>query len=486
VLPGLVPSATPAATLFATAPVIIDGATVVRIAALANPPPDAMPIQTRSFLIAGAISQVLATDPDAGKTVYDPATFKVSLQKEGADYVLEVSDARHSVPNPILTVTADDARRANTTVGSLAAQWQASLQSALSQALERRQPEAIHRNTEISVRAAIALAVLTLAGLLLFRFLRDRRTATIIAWLLPVVWIVAITYALLQFPLTVSYGEVIRRTTIRVALVWIGGYVADQVVATAIRQVVHWWATFAQPPGAQARSLLRVPTMSKALVGFSTSIIVVIAILATLAVLQVPIASVVTIGGIAAVAIGFAAQSLVRDCLGGLLVLFEDQYVEGDYVAIGDANGIVEHLTLRVVQVRDSRGNLITIPHSSAIQVVNSSRTWSRVDYRVTVAIGGDLRKAMDVVRDTLTSMRSDERWHDAIVEPVEWIGVESMSRNGVVLRALVRTAPLRQFEVRREINLRVYENLAKAEIQLGNDPSAPFVAAPDASPDPA
>jgi small conductance mechanosensitive channel len=297
---------------------------------------------------------------------------------------------------------------------------------------------------------------------------------------------VAITYALLQFPLTVSYGEVIRRTTIRVALVWIGGYVADQVVATAIRQVVHWWATFAQPPGAQARSLLRVPTMSKALVGFSTSIIVVIAILATLAVLQVPIASVVTIGGIAAVAIGFAAQSLVRDCLGGLLVLFEDQYVEGDYVAIGDANGIVEHLTLRVVQVRDSRGNLITIPHSSAIQVVNSSRTWSRVDYRVTVAIGGDLRKAMDVVRDTLTSMRSDERWHDAIVEPVEWIGVESMSRNGVVLRALVRTAPLRQFEVRREINLRVYENLAKAEIQLGNDPSAPFVAAPDASPDPA
>jgi small conductance mechanosensitive channel len=486
VLPGLTPTSTPAATLFATAPVIIDGATVLRIAALANPPSDAMPIQTRSFLISGAISQVLATDPDTGKTIYDPANFRVAMQKEGAEYVLVVSDARHPTAYPILTVTTDDARRANTTVADLAAQWQTALQNALYQALERRQPEAIHRNTELSVRAAISLAGLTLAGLLLFRFLRNRRVATVIAWIIPLLWLAAITYALLQFPQTVSYGEAIRRTAIRVALVWIGGFVADAVIATAIRQVVHWWATIGKPPGGQARALLRVPTMSNALVGFSTSIIVVIAILATLAVLQVPIASVVTIGGIAAVAIGFAAQSLVRDCLGGLLVLFEDQYVEGDYVAIGDANGIVERLTLRVVQVRDSRGNLITIPHSSAIQVVNSSRTWSRVDYRVTVAVGGDLRKAMDILRDTLTRMRSDERWHDAIIEPVEWIGVESMSRNGVVLRASMRTAPLRQFEVRREINLRVYESLAKAEIPLGNDPSTPFVAPPDASPDPA
>jgi small conductance mechanosensitive channel len=472
--------------LFATAPVVIDGATVLRIAALASPPPDAMPIETRSFLISGAISQVLSADPDTGKTTYDPATFKVLLQKEGAEYVLVVTDARHATPYPILTVTTDDARRANTTIADLAQQWEGSLQSALYQALERRQPEAIHRNTELTVRAAIALALLTLAGIVLFRSLRNRRAATMVAWVLPLLWLAAITYALLQFPQTVGYGETIVRVAVRVVLVWIGALAADQLLAIAIRQAVHWWATFGQPPGAQARSLLRVPTMSKALGGFSTVIILVIAILGTLAVLQVPIASVVTIGGIAAVAIGFAAQSLVRDCLGGLLVLFEDQYVEGDYVAIGDYNGIVEHLTLRVVQIRDARGNLITIPHSSAVQVVNSSRTWARVDYRVTIMADADLHKAIEVLSDTLKGLSSDERWRDSIVEPVEWIGIENMSRNGVVLRAAVRTKPLRQFEVRREINLRVYENLAKAGIALGNDPSAPFVAPPDASPDPA
>lgn len=488
-LPGLAPTASSRPTLFATAPVIVDGSTVLRIAAPASPSPDAMPIETRSFLIAGAIAQVLATDPDSGKTAYDPATFKVSLQKvslqkEGSEEVLVASDARHQTPAPILTVTTDDARRANLTVAELAQQWQASLQSALVVALERRQPEAIHRNAELIVDAAVALAILTLVGIVLFRFLRNRTAATTIAWIVPVLWLAAITYALLQFPQTVGYGQGIIRLAARVAFVWIAALVADRLVAVAIRQAVHWWAAIG-PPGAQARSLLRVPTMSKALGGFSTVIIVGIAALATLSVLQVPIASVVTIGGIAAVAIGFAAQSLVRDCLGGLLVLFEDQYVEGDYVMIGDYNGIVEHLTLRVVQVRDSRGNLITIPHSSAIQVVNSSRTWSRVDYRVSVEVGADLHKTIDVLRDTLEGLRLDERWRDTIVEPVEWIGIEDMSRNGVVLRAVIRTMPLRQFEVRREINLRVYEALAKAGIALGNDPSAPFVTAPQASPDP-
>ena len=278
-----------------------------------------MPIEMRSFLISGAIAQVLATDPDSGKTAYDPATFKVSVQKEGSEEVLVATDARHRTADPLLTVTTDDARRANLTVEDLAQQWQASLQSSLLAALERRQPEAIHRNAEFIVWAAVALAILTLAGIVLFRFLRNRTAATTVAWIVPVLWLAAITYALLQFPQTVGYGQTVIRIAARVVLVWIAAFVADRLFAIAIRQAVHWWARIGVPPGAQGRSLLRVPTMSNALAGFSTVIIVVIAIIGTLSVLQVPVASVVTIGGIAAVAIGFAAQSLVRDCLGGLL-----------------------------------------------------------------------------------------------------------------------------------------------------------------------
>jgi len=484
VLPGLA-SPSPQPTLFVTAPIVIDGTHVLRIAAPASPSPDAMPIETRAFLIASAIGQVLSTESATGKTVYDPASLKVSIQKEGSENVLVVTDAHHQAPFPILTVTTVDARRANLTVAELSQVWQGALESALVKALERRQPAAIHRNAELILRAAIALAVLTLIGIALFRFLRNRTAATIAAWSILLLWACAVTYALLQFPQTVGFGHGVIRVTVRVAFVWIAAFVADRLIALAIRQAVRWWALIGVPPGSQARSLLRVPTMSKALGGFSRFIIIVVAIIGTLSELEVPIASVVTIGGIAAVAIGLAAQNLVRDCLGGLLVLFEDQYVEGDYVMIGEYNGIVERLTLRIVQIRDSRGNLITIPHSSAVQVVNSSRTWSRVDYRISIDAGADVQKAIEVLRATLEGLQRDDRWRDSIMEPVEWIGIEGMSRNGVVLRAVMRTKPLRQFEVRREINLRLHEDLAKAGIALGNDPSAPFVTAPQASPDP-
>ena len=121
--------------------------------------------------------------------------------------MLVATDERHRTADPLLTVTTDDARRANLTVEDLAQQWQASLQSSLLAALERRQPEAIHRNAEFIVWAAVALAILTLAGIVLFRFLRNRTAATIVAWIVPVLWLAAITSRCVQFPQTVGYGQ---------------------------------------------------------------------------------------------------------------------------------------------------------------------------------------------------------------------------------------------------------------------------------------
>ena len=483
-VPTLVPTPGHPA-LFASAPVVIDGIPVLRITALASPPPGAMPIQSRRFLIDGAIAQLLALDPDRNTTVYDPASFKVGIEREGSEYALVATDARHHAPLPILTVTAEDARHANLTEADLAQQWQSTLQSALIAALERRQPAAIHRSLTVLAATAIGLIVLTIAGLVLFRFLRNRAAAVVVAWGLALLWLAAVTYGLLQFPQSVGYGNAILHGAKLVALVWIVALVAERLLAIAIAQSVRAWALFGIAPGAQARYLLRVPTLSRALVGFSTFLVFFVAALATLSALQIPIASVVTIGGIAALAIGFAAQSLVRDFLNGLLVLFEDQYVVGDYVMIGDYNGMVEHLTLRVVQVRDSRGNLITIPHSTVSQVVNASRSWSRIDYRVTIDSGAEARKALAVLHETLEGLRADPSWHNSVIEPVEWSGIEAMSRNGIELRAVIRTVPLRQFEVRREINVRVLEAFRGAGIALGVDPAAPFVSAPQASPDP-
>jgi moderate conductance mechanosensitive channel len=482
---GLVPaSPSPGSSIYETAPIVIDGTTVLRVTALASPPPGALPIETRVFLINGAIAQVLAVDPDTDETIYDPETLKIDVAREGNEYALVATDEHHRSPLPILTVTSVDARRANVPIGDLADEWQTALQQMLTSALERRQPAVIERNTTFIVRGAVALVLLTIAGLIAARFIRRGLIPTIIMWVLAVVWIAAVTNALTLFPQTVTTGQQILLVERRVLFIWISAFIIERILGVVIYQAVRGWATFGIAPSQAGRSLLRVPTLSKALIGFARLVVYFIAILLTLSALNVPIASVVTIGGIAALAIGFAAQSLVRDFLNGLLVLFEDQYVVGDYVMIGNFNGIVETLTLRIVQLRDGDGNLITIPHSSVSQVVNASRNWSRVDYRVTVAPSADLHKAIAIVRDTMDALQTDKQWRDAILNPVEWIGVELLAVGGTTVRATMRTAPLRQFELRREINLRMSDAFNKAGIALGSE-TAVLPPAPAASPDP-
>jgi small conductance mechanosensitive channel len=184
--------------------------------------------------------------------------------------------------------------------------------------------------------------------------------------------------------------------------------------------------------------------------------------------LGIPVGSVVTIGGVAAIAVSLAAQNLIRDVVSGFLVLSEDQFVVGDFVTINTASGLVERLTLRMVQIRDASGSLVTIANSAATSVVNHSRNWSRVDYAVSVDPTADVEAAMALIRTTVETLQKDDAWRDAILEPVEWIGVESMSRDGVVIRARIKTAPLRQFALQRELNHRVVRAFAEAKIALG------------------
>ncbi len=188
----------------------------------------------------------------------------------------------------------------------------------------------------------------------------------------------------------------------------------------------------------------------------------------TLGEVGIPVWSVVTFGGLTAIGITLAAQNFVRDFVNGFLVLVEDQYVVGDYITLSGQSGVVENLTLRMAQIRDAGGNLVTIPHSSVTYVVNHSRNWSRVDYRVSVDPAADTAKAMELVRRAIESVAQEAPWREVISGPIEWIGVESLSRLGVIIRASIRTAPLRQFEARRAINERVLVLFSNAGIALG------------------
>jgi small conductance mechanosensitive channel len=518
--------------LFNTAPIAIDGVTIFRIAVPVNLGGDQITVEQRESSIEAAIAQVLAPqtlEPNSD-TIYDPESLSVSVEKVGDLAQLVVHDAHNPLPLPILTVTTADAKYQKMPVDVLAEAWRLKLEIGLKAALEKRQPAAVKANVTELVRAFGMLVVVSLALWLVLWLLRGQRIALrtsveknkremeaaesqqnpehpsasshrrrfmglairasapemtlralkalsgILTWGLALAWFLTIVWALSLFPQTTQLSHMLRRRTTWVVIVIAGAFVLVRIVDLAISQIARMYGERMQARMGgeeRARALLRIPTLAHAIAALTTLIIVFIAILVGMGVVGVSNTSVLTFGGIAALGITFAAQNLLRDFLNGAFVLLEDQYVVGDFVIIDQWSGVVEHMSLRVVQLRDAGGSLISIPHGQVTQVVNCSRNWSRVDYRLAVDPRADVTAAIEVVRKTLVALAAEERYGDWMLDPIELIGVDTMSATGIVIRASIKTAPLRQFELKREINARVLEGLRDAGIALGLDPKA-------------
>lgn len=513
--------------LYLTAPIWLDGVPLFRIATPASVTGDQMSVEARAQFIEAALTQLEAwrgSGPDSG-TVYDPKTLRVKVQPDGRQAILLATDARHTNPIPILTVTSADAKYQGEPTSALAQQWQTTLQSALVQGLVKRQPATLARNLRDLWHAAIIFALITIVLIVLLRSLRKRETVLVeqveaderavdeaqarreaseaasasrrlhfmglairaadpamslailrstrglMIWAIVLLWFGALVWALSLFPQTTPLGEIIFHRATRIAFTWIAAALLIRIVAIGVGQFARSYRTHSRGLRGEenARRLLRVPTVAQTVVAIASFVIFFVAILTTLSLMGISTGSVLTIGGLVALAVSLAAQNLVRDFLNGFLVLTEDQYVVGDHIMIGNRSGLVEHMSLRSVQLRDAAGNLVTIPHSLASDVVNCSRNWSRVDYRIAVEAGADSERAMDVLRRTVDELAADPQWRGAITERVEWVGVEAVSADGIVLRASIKTAPLRQFEVKREINARMIEALRRAGIGLGN-----------------
>jgi small conductance mechanosensitive channel len=143
------------------------------------------------------------------------------------------------------------------------------------------------------------------------------------------------------------------------------------------------------------RESLRISTTIGALKGLKTFVVYIVGITWILSLVGLPVGSVLAIGGIIAFAISLGFQNVVRDVVNGFLILIEDQYAVGDVVSIGDDAGLVENMNLRITQLRDAEGRLITIPNSAITHVRNLTRTWSRVDFSIEVAYSTDIDFAL-------------------------------------------------------------------------------------------
>jgi small conductance mechanosensitive channel len=195
--------------------------------------------------------------------------------------------------------------------------------------------------------------------------------------------------------------------------------------------------------------------------------------------LGIPLTSLIAPATVAGVAIGFGAQQVVGDLLAGLFLFTEHQFGVGDLVRLstpGQLTGIsgtVEELTLRVTKLRTQQGELIVVPNSALRQVTNLSKDWSRVVLDLPIPVEEDLQQVISVIGDVAKRMAAEERWRDQIIGDPVVAGVETIEVGYVQLRLLVRTLPGRQFDVGRELRLRVAMALRQAEIKTTVAPAA-------------
>lgn len=214
--------------------------------------------------------------------------------------------------------------------------------------------------------------------------------------------------------------------------------------------------------------LQQAETLSGVLYSAGSALIVIVGALMALPEFGFNITPVAAAAGLASLSIGFGAQHLVQDFINGFLTVFEDQYVVGDIVKIGDVTGRVEHITLRRTVVRDPQGGLVTFPNSSIAIVSNLSRDWGQLFLDTVVAAEQSPQTALEALEQVAAQFRSDPAWSPMLMDGPRVLGVESLSATGMTLRLQVRTMPTRQDDVARELRRRIQTEFATRGIALG------------------
>ena len=192
-----------------------------------------------------------------------------------------------------------------------------------------------------------------------------------------------------------------------------------------------------------------------------------VALLMILGELGIQLGPLLATAGIGALAIGFGAQSLVKDVINGFFIILENQYRIGDAIEVAGVSGLVESLTLRRTVLRDLEGRVHIVPNGEIKIVSNLSKEWARSVLDIGISYRENLDRVIDVLSRIGKEMESDERFKEALLEPFHILGVERFGESQLVVRMAVKTAPLKQWEVSRELRKRIKNRFDEEGIQI-------------------
>lgn len=423
------------------------------------------------------------------------ATLKVKIQTSNGLPVIYVND------QPLMTVTTDDAtnQRASSPVEA-ANQIAQILQEQLQKAKQERQTASLIHNAKVASGIGLTMIVLSLSLYGWQRHLRKRSaqqlssaaTAAPLTTQLrqqqhsnlkevrrrlfqltqSVIWGGGTLIILGLFPYTrpIQLGFFIGlQYPLRLVAVTVGTYVAIRFSFALIDRFTSALVISGALLTSETsqRLQLRVSTISVVTKGIVTIAWVVIGILLALVALGIDYIPLLTGASLIGVAVSLASQNLIKDAINGFLIILEDQYALGDVINVGSVGGLVENLNLRITQVRDSEGRLITIPNSEIKTVANLSSRWSRADLNIPVTYSTDVDKALKIIESVGLEMSRDKLWHEQILETPQVLGVDDFGERGLILRVWIKTKPLKQWDVAREYRHRLKVAFDKAGIAM-------------------
>jgi small-conductance mechanosensitive channel len=264
-----------------------------------------------------------------------------------------------------------------------------------------------------------------------------------------------------------STGEFLIVKPLKIAVILVIAIVIGRVASRAARRFVRGLHRRSPLLLTSPRAEQRAATVGDVLASILRAAILSVAVLIVLDQVGVDLAPLLAGAGIAGIAIGFGAQSLVKDFLAGLFVLLEDQYGVGDQVTLADTTGTVEDVTLRITRLRAVDGTVWYVPNGEVRKVGNASMEWSRALVDVLVPYDADLAKAEQAIKAAAAELAADPDWQDDLIDEPEFWGVHATSPDGRTVRVAAKAVPRRQAAVARELRGRITEKFRTEGIPL-------------------
>ena len=397
----------------------------------------------------------------------------------------------------LMTVTEKDGEVQGTSPWAIAEDLQSRIPEELEQARQERQPEVMrHRSMVAGAIMVVALAIAWLLARWSDRVLRwVMRGVTdgsphdhfqeqqwhhlqdLQMRLLPLVQagilIGALFWVAGLFPQTRELQQelpVWTKLPLMLAILIVVAYIGIRISYALTDRFVGQFTGNELYDDVPRRVRLRVSTITSVVKNVATLVWIILGLIAALALTGIDIGVLLASISVIGLAISLAAKGVIKGAINGFFIILEDQFAIGDVVKIGEYGGQVENMNLRITQMRDAGGRLVSIPMAEITEVANYSLRWSRADLKLPVSYKANIDELLDLLRDVGQEMMQAEEWRSLILEEPSVLGVDDFGDSSVIIRVWIKTKPMKQWDVEREFRRRF-----KLAMQGLDDTSIPF-----------